>query len=95
MDFRNKYLIITVRSLFGLALTALGVLGLFMAMPTEGLSPAMAAALQGMNDLGITKLLAAIELVSGLFSYLLLLYLLQTFRMRSSKIFTCCVETCN
>lgn len=37
-----------------------------MQIPTEGLSPAMAAALQGMNDLGITKLIAAIELVAGL-----------------------------
>ncbi len=67
MDLRNKYLIITVRSLFGLALVLLGIMGLFMAPPTEGMTPAMAAALQGMNDLGITKLLAVIELVAGLF----------------------------
>ena len=67
MDFRNKYLVITIRSLFGLALIALGAMGLFLQMPTDGLTPAMAAALQGMNDLGITKLIAVIELVSGLF----------------------------
>ena len=67
MDFRNKYLIITVRSLFGLALTLLGVMGLFMAPPTEGMTPAMAAALEGMNALGIVKLLAVIELIAGLF----------------------------
>ena len=66
MDFRNKYLVITIRSLFGLALIALGAIGLFMQMPTEGLTPAMVAALQGMNDLGITKLIAVIELVAGL-----------------------------
>ena len=67
MDFRNKYLVITVRSLFGLALTLLGVMGLFMAPPTEGMTPAMAAALEGMNALGIVKLLAVIELIAGLF----------------------------
>ncbi len=66
MDFRNKYLVITIRTLFGLALLALGVMGLFLQMPTEGLTPAMAAALQGMNDLGITKLLAVIEIIAGL-----------------------------
>ena len=67
MDFRNKYLVITVRSLFGLALTLLGVMGLFMAPPTEGMTPAMAAALEGMNALGIVKLLAGVELIAGLF----------------------------
>ena len=67
MNFRNKYLVITIRSLFGLALTLLGVMGLFMAVPTEGMTPAMAAALEGMNALGIVKLLAVIELIAGLF----------------------------
>ncbi len=66
MDFRNKYLLITIRTLFGLALIALGAMGLFMQMPTEGLTPAMAAAVQGMSDLGIAKLIAAIELFAGL-----------------------------
>lgn len=66
MDFRNKYLVITIRSLFGLALIAFGAMGLFMQPPTEGMTPAMAAALQGMNDLGITKLIMVIELVAGL-----------------------------
>ncbi len=66
MDFRNKYLVITIRSLFGLALIALGIMGLFLQMPTEGLTPAMAAAVQGMNDLGIVKLIAVIELFSGI-----------------------------
>ena len=65
MNFRNKYLVITIRSLFGLALIALGIMGLFLQMPTEGLTPAMAAAVQGMSDLGIVKLIAAIELVAG------------------------------
>ena len=66
MNFRNKYLVITIRSLFGLALIALGIMGLFLQMPTEGLTPAMAAAVQGMSDLGIVKLIAAIELFAGL-----------------------------
>ncbi|MEK6867994.1 MAG: hypothetical protein AABX98_04175 [Nanoarchaeota archaeon] len=66
MDFRNKYLVITLRSLFGLALIALGVLGLFMDPPTEGMTPAMLAALQGMDALGIAKLIAVIELAAGL-----------------------------
>ena len=66
MNFRNKYLVITIQSLFGLALIALGIMGLFLNMPTDGFSPAMAAAIQGLNDLGIAKLIAAIELIAGL-----------------------------
>ena len=76
MDFRNKYLVITLRSLFGLALIALGIMGLFLQMPTEGLTPAMAAAVQGMSDLGIAKLIAIIELVAG---FLLITGLLPAF----------------
>src|SRR3989338_10626013 len=76
MDFRNKYLVITIRSIFGLALIALGIMGLFLQMPTEGLTPAMAAAVQGMSDLGIAKLIAIIELVAG---FLLITGLLPAF----------------
>lgn len=66
MNFRNKYLVITIRTLFGLALTGLGVFGLFMAPPTEQMTPAMAAALEGMNALGIVKVIPFFELVAGL-----------------------------
>ncbi len=67
MDFRNKYLVITIRTVFGLALLALGVLGLFMTPPTEGMTPPMLAALAGMEALGIAKLIAVVEIVAGLF----------------------------
>ncbi len=66
MDFRNKYAVLTIRTLFGLALTALGAFGLFMAPPTEGMSPAMLAALQGMSALGIAKVIPFVELIAGL-----------------------------
>ncbi len=66
MDFRNKYFVITIRTLFGLALTALGAFGLFMTPPTDGMTPAMAAALEGMNALGITKVISFFELIAGL-----------------------------
>lgn len=66
MDFRNKYLVLTLRSLFGLALIAIGGMGLFVAPPTEGITPAAAAAIQGLENLGVGKFIAVIEIIAGL-----------------------------
>jgi uncharacterized membrane protein YphA (DoxX/SURF4 family) len=66
MDFRNKYLLLTLRTLFGLMLLLMGGMGLFMAPPTEGLSEASAAALQGLDSLGIGKFIAVVEIIAGL-----------------------------
>ncbi len=66
MNTRNKYLLITLRGIFGLALIAFGVLGLFFNPPTEGLTPATAAALQGIAALGYAQLIALTELIAGL-----------------------------
>lgn len=65
MNFRNKYAIITIRSLLGLALIALGLMGLFMGVPKDQLSEAGAASIQGLEALGIIKLIAVVELVAG------------------------------
>jgi putative oxidoreductase len=67
MDFKNKYLVITLRSLLGLALVASGILGLFMGSPpAEMLTAPAAAAFAGMEALGVLKVIALMELVSGL-----------------------------
>ena len=66
MELRNKYLLITLRTIFGLALVAFGVMGLFFNPPTEGLTPATAAALQGLDALGVAQLIALAELIAGL-----------------------------
>jgi putative oxidoreductase len=67
MNFKNKYLLITLRTLFGLALIAIGVMGLFMDPPTEGMSEAGAAALAGIEALGLVQLIAVVEIIAGLF----------------------------
>lgn len=66
MNFRHRYAVLTIRSLFGLALLAMGIMGLFMTPPTEGLSPAAAAAIRAMGDLGITQFIAIVEIIAGL-----------------------------
>ena len=66
MNFRHKYLVITVRTIFGLLLLVVGAMRLFMRLPTEGLSAPVAAALQGLSDLGVSKLIAVIEIFAGL-----------------------------
>lgn len=66
MDFKNKYLVIVLRSLLGLAFVAVGIMGLFIGLPKDGVSQAGLASFQGMDALGITKLIAVVELVAGL-----------------------------
>ena len=66
MDFRNRYAVLTIRSLFGLALIGIGIMGLFVPPPTEGITPAAAAAIRAMGDLGIGQLIAIAEIAAGL-----------------------------
>ena len=66
MNLRHRYAIITIRTLFGLLLIALGIMGLFVPPPTEGLSEAQLAAIQGLDALGIATFIALVELVAGL-----------------------------
>ena len=67
MDFKNKYLVITLRSLLGLALVACGIMGLIMGPPpAEMLSEAGAASFAGMQALGILKVIAVVEIIAGL-----------------------------
>lgn len=66
MNFRNKYLLIAIRTLFGLALIAIGVMGFFVEPPADQLTEKGAAALAGLEALGVSKFILIVEIFAGL-----------------------------
>lgn len=66
MNFRNKYLLISIRTLFGLALIAVGVMGFIFEPPADQLTEKGAAALAGIEALGISKFILIVEIFAGL-----------------------------
>lgn len=82
MDFRNKYLIITVRTLLGLLFIFSGVTGFMAGLSgMEGVPEANKAQSQALWDMGIfqmikvTELVAGVMLLFGLFPALAVLFL--------------------
>jgi uncharacterized membrane protein YphA (DoxX/SURF4 family) len=64
MNLRNRYLVLTLRTLFGLALILMGVMGLIMdPQPRNELETAMFA---GFDALGITYVITAVTLLAGI-----------------------------
>ena len=57
MNFRNKYLVITVRTLLGLLLLFSGVSGLMMGSDLQGVPPEMVAPTKMLMDTGIFHLI--------------------------------------
>lgn len=66
MNFKNKYLVISLRTLFGLALIAVGVMGFFVEPPADQLTEKGAAAIAGLEALGIAKFILIVEILAGL-----------------------------
>ncbi len=66
MNFRNKYLVLTVRILLGLLMTFSGVMGFIAGSQMKGTPPEMLATLQPLWSAGIMQLIKATELVAGL-----------------------------
>ncbi len=65
MDFRNRYLVITVRILLGLIMLASGISGLLMGNSTRGVPPQMIAFTQVFWASGIFQMVKVTEIVAG------------------------------
>lgn len=66
MNFRNKYLLNTVRILFGLIMLFSGVMGFVMGRSTEGVPPEMVPVMTALWDSGIFQMIKVTEIVVGL-----------------------------
>lgn len=66
MNFRNRYLVMTIRILFGLMLVFSGVMGLLGGRSAEGIPPAMVPAVQVLWDSGLFHMIKVTEIVAGL-----------------------------
>jgi len=66
MNFRNRYLIITIRTLFGLMLIFSGVMGFLAGSSMEGVPPEMAEATNVLLKTGIFQMIKVTEIVAGL-----------------------------
>jgi uncharacterized membrane protein YphA (DoxX/SURF4 family) len=81
MNFRNRYLVITIRTLLGLIMLASGISGLMMGNSTQGVPEQMVTFMQTFWASGIfqmvkvTEIVAGIMLVCGIFPALATLFL--------------------
>src|SRR5574341_588928 len=66
MNFRNKYLLITIRTLFGLVLIFSGVTGFLAGSSMEGVPQEMAEATKVLWNTGIFQMIKTTEIVAGL-----------------------------
>jgi uncharacterized membrane protein YphA (DoxX/SURF4 family) len=81
MKLRNRYLVLTIRTLLGLIMLASGVSGLLMGNSTQGVPPQMVAFVEVFWASGIfqmvkvTEIVAGLMLVAGIFPALATLFL--------------------
>ena len=81
MNLRNRYLVISIRTLLGLVMLASGISGLLMGNSTQGVPPQMVAFTQVFWASGIfqmvkfTEMVAGFMLLSGIFPALASLFL--------------------
>ena len=66
MNMRNRYLLITIRTLLGLLFLFSGVTGLLGGPSAEGIPPAMIAPTQSLWSMGIFQMIKVTETVAGL-----------------------------
>jgi putative oxidoreductase len=66
MNFRNKYLLHTLRILFGLLMLASGVMGLLGGRDPAGVPPALVPVTHAFWDSGIFQMIKVTEAVVGL-----------------------------
>lgn len=66
MNFRNKYLLNTVRILFGLMMLFSGIMGFVMGRSTEGVPADMVPITNALWDSGIFQMIKVTEIVVGL-----------------------------
>jgi uncharacterized membrane protein YphA (DoxX/SURF4 family) len=65
MNFRNRYLVLAIRILLGLAMFASGISGLLMGNSTKGVPPQMVAFTQVFWASGIFQMVKVTEIVAG------------------------------
>jgi hypothetical protein len=65
MNFRNRYLVITIRVLLGLVMLASGISGLLMGNSTQGVPPQLVAFTQTFWASGIFQMVKVTEIVAG------------------------------
>jgi putative oxidoreductase len=65
MNLRNRYLVITIRTLLGLIMLASGIGGLLMGNSTQGVPPQMVAFTQVFWASGIFQMIKVTEIVAG------------------------------
>jgi len=65
MNLRNRYLVITIRTLLGLIMLLSGVSGLMMGTSTENIPPQMVAFSQTFWASGIFQMVKVTEIVAG------------------------------
>lgn len=67
MNFRHRYLLVPIRTLFGLFMLMSGVTGFLAASNgMEGVPPPMVAMTQALWDMGIFQMIKTTEIVAGL-----------------------------
>jgi uncharacterized membrane protein YphA (DoxX/SURF4 family) len=66
MNFRNKYLLITIRTLFGLLMIFSGAMGFLAGSSMEGVPPEMAEATKVLLNTGIFQMIKVTEIVAGI-----------------------------
>jgi hypothetical protein len=65
MNFRNRYLVIAIRTLLGLIMLASGISGLLMGNSTKGVPPQMVTFTQVFWASGIFQMVKVTEIVAG------------------------------
>ena len=65
MNLRNRYFIISIRTLLGLVMLASGISGLLMGNSTQGVPPQMVAFTQVFWASGIFQMVKVTEIVAG------------------------------
>ncbi len=65
MNLRNRYLVITLRTLFGLFMLASGIGGLLAAKSAQASSDPMAVLTQSLWSMGILQMIKITEIVAG------------------------------
>ena len=66
MNMRNRYLLITIRTLLGLLFLFSGVTGLLAGPSAQGVPPPMVPATQSLWSMGIFQMIKCTEIVAGL-----------------------------
>jgi uncharacterized membrane protein YphA (DoxX/SURF4 family) len=66
MNMRNRYLLITIRTLLGLLFLFSGVTGLLAGPSAQGIPPPMVPATQSLWAMGIFQMIKVTEIVAGL-----------------------------